>query len=144
MAKSEPTNRFKLLIRILAGLVLLCCIPFLAITFLLLWDFGGFIIGIALCAYFAFSILPLFGEITPDRLKRFSLIIGVLLWMVAVPPLSFAMVQSNPPMRACIMFLIVPSAIIGFYLLLSRILLYFAEKQGSHREDLKDSTLRLE
>jgi hypothetical protein len=146
MRKSKPINWFKLIIRILAVLVLLCCLPFIAITSLVLRDIGGFI-GVALGAYFAFSTLPLFGKITPDRLKRFTLVTGVVLWMAITPPLFFIMERRNPLILALLMFLILPTGVAGFYLLLSRILLYFAGKQGivtteqdTSKNALKDSS----
>jgi len=130
MWKNKPINWFKLIIRILAVLVLLCCVPFLAIAFLVLLDFGGFIIAPALAVYFAHSTIPLFGKVTPDRLKRFAFTIGLLLWMLIEYPIFLLFERDYPLILAFMMFLILPLAVIGFYLLLSRILLYFAGKHG--------------
>jgi len=141
MRQSKPINWFKLIIRFLALLALLCCIPFLALTFIVLLDFGGFIIAPALTVYFAYSTISLFGKVTPDRLKRFAFTIGLLLWMLIGYPIFLLFERAYPQMLAFMMFLILPLAVIGFYLLLSRILLYFAEKQGNNTKKTMDEMI---
>ncbi len=133
MRKSKPINWFKLVVRILAALVLLCCVPSAGlIIYLLIISLGeaySLYPGMALCLYLKISILSLILEITPDRIKRFSLVTGIVFWISFMLPLFILIEPGNSQIFKLSMYLSIPLVIAGFYLLLSRILLYFAEKQ---------------
>jgi hypothetical protein len=135
MRKDKPINWFKLVIRILAVLVLLCCLPSVVlIIYLLILRFGvvpGAYAAVVLCLYLKIPIVFLILEITPERIKRFSFVAGIVFWIGALLPIFIMLEPDKSETVKLSMFISIPLVIAGFYLLLSQILLYFFEKQGS-------------
>jgi phosphatidylserine synthase len=147
MGQSNPINWFKIAVRLLA-FAIIAPFPIAAIILFLslnqeslLWQNFWWII---FAPYFLYTGLTLFGRISVAKLKRLAFAVGLFLWMIIGFPIFLLLERDYPLMLTFMMFLILPLVVICFYLLLSRILLYFAEKQGGKTINLTDAALRLE